>query len=362
MTSTACYAVVLAGGRGERFWPLSTTRTPKQFLPLFGDKTMLAQAVERLDGLVPPERIFVITHQDHCAAAQRATPQLPAANIVGEPVGRDTGAAVALGGALVARHDPEASFAVVTADHVIGEHALFRRTLADGLELARSEEALVTIGMRPDHASTGFGYIEAGAEAWVSDAGNRFFHARRFVEKPDRKKAEGYLASGRYYWNAGMFMWTVPVLQAAFDRHRPPLAGVLRTLTDVPAAGLDAALRDLYAGLEKISIDYAIMEQAERVMMAEGRFPWDDVGSWPAWARHFPADDHGNVVRGRVETLDAARNVVIAGDGVTALIGVEDLMVVRAGEALLVCSRDKAQEIKTMVQALAARGDCADVL
>lgn len=354
------YAVILAGGKGERFWPLSTSRTPKQLLRLVGDRPLLAQAVDRLEGLIPPERVRVITNADLVEATCAAVPELAPAHVVGEPVGRDTAAAVALACALVKREDPGAVFCVLTADHIIGDLTLFRDTLAACADQAREQEVLVTIGLRPTFASTGFGYIEAGNNA-TSQRKVAFSHVRGFVEKPDLATAESYLARGTFFWNSGMFVWSVPALEKALRAYAPQLSPLL----DAVAAGaqpLERILAEHYPPLERISIDYAVMEKADNILTAVGTFAWDDVGSWTALENHFEADAHGNICLGQVEGIEASDNIVVSGDRLTALVGVHDLIVVQAGAATLVCHRDRAQEIKAMVAQLKEAGSYQDLL
>lgn len=350
------YAVILAGGRGERFWPLSRAQRPKQLLSLVGETSLLAQAAERLAGLVPADRIYVITNADLVEASRRAAPALPPQNIVGEPVGRDTAPAVALATALIQARDPGAVFAVLTADHVIGDLPLFQSTLREGMAIAATGPHLVTIGIAPTEPSTGYGYIER-ADPIAERDGIRFFQAKRFVEKPDRATAEQYLAGGRYLWNSGMFIWSVASIRAAFAAHRPALAAFVDDLAaGVGQPGFDDRVAKAYASVEKISIDYAVMEKAQNFVVAEGRFAWDDVGSWTALANHFPADDAGNVVVGACAAHDAAGNIVYSRDRLTALVGVEGLVVVQADGVTLVCRRESAQDIKKLIEQLRASG------
>ncbi len=350
------YAVILAGGRGERFWPLSRARRPKQLLSLVGDEPLLAQAVHRLDGLIPPERVLIITNADLVEATRRAAPDVPPGNIVGEPVGRDTAPAVALAAALVKARDPNAAFAILTADHVMGDLPRFRKTLEAGLRLAAAGDHLVTIGIKPHEPSTGFGYIEQG-EPQPDVDGIRVHSARRFVEKPDRATAEAYLASGRYAWNSGMFIWSVAAIERALVRHAPALGALVeRMAAAARGPGFDSFLAAAYAAVSKISIDYAVMEKAANILVIEGAFAWDDVGSWPALERHFPADEQRNVMIGDAAAVHARGNIVYAKDRLTALVGVSDLIVVQAEDATLVCHRDHAQQIKELLAGLRARG------
>lgn len=362
MADQGDYAVILAGGRGERFWPLSTTRRPKQLLSLVGDEPLMAQAVSRLEGLIPPERIFVITNEDLVEATRDSIPVVPSKQIIGEPMGRDTAPAVALGALLVKAEDPGAAFCVLTADHVIGDLDVFRKTLREGMKLARSRDVLITIGIEPQGPSTGYGYIEAG-EPDRQAAGVEFFRAKRFVEKPDLETAEEYVRSGRYFWNSGMFIWSVSALEKGLKAHRPPLAEMMDRLAGKVGRGdFLQSVQAEYENLEKISIDYALMEKADNIVMAKGVFAWDDVGSWPALENHFTPDQAGNVVIGETEGLDAGSNIVYSKDRLTALLGVENLVVVQAEGVTLVCAKDRAQDIKKLVEQVRKAGRYEDRL
>lgn len=362
MANSTLYAVILAGGRGERFWPLSTRRHPKQFLKIFGGRSLLAQSADRLAGLVPPDRIYVITSDDLVDAARAAAPALPPGQIIGEPMGRDTGPAVALAGALVRARDPHASFAILTADHVIGDLDRFRATLQEAAHVAADRHALVTIGIPPRGPSTGFGYIEAGEKEATRD-GIEFLQARRFVEKPDSATAHSYVESGRYFWNAGMFIWTAATLHAQLHRHAPDLSAFMDRITPV---ALDpsrraAALAAEYPELRKISIDYALMEKADRVLMARSPFAWDDVGSWTALESQLPADSSGNVSTHDLITCDAFGNIVCSRKPV-ALLGVRDHVVVEADGVLMICPKNRAADLRKLVEAVRATGRHEDLL
>jgi mannose-1-phosphate guanylyltransferase len=350
------YAVIMAGGKGERFWPLSTSKHPKQLLALVGDKPLIAQAVDRLEGLVPAQNIFVVTNADLVDATREAAPLLPPENIVGEPFGRDTAAAVACGGALVKARDENGVFAVLTADQVIGDLDIFFATLKGGMALAEQTDILVTIGIKPSYPATGFGYIESG-EAFDRVEDVEFRKASRFVEKPDEPTASGYVSSGKFFWNSGMFIWSVPALENAFDAHCPSMRNLMDCLTDYAREGTIVEGMDAtYPSLEKISIDYALMEKADNIIMACGTFAWDDVGSWPALESHFPQDKDGNTRIGQVEALDAANNIVLSRGRLTAVVGVEGLIVVQADGVTLVCPKERAQDIKQMVLELREKG------
>jgi mannose-1-phosphate guanylyltransferase len=356
------FAVILAGGKGERFWPLSTARRPKQLLSLVGDRPLLAQAVERLDGLIPPDHIFVVTAEDLVEPTRLYVPDLRASNIVGEPMGRDTAAAIAVGAGLVRGRDENAVFCVLTADHVIGDLAVFRTTLERCMRLASEREVLVTIGIPPRWPSSAYGYIECG-KALPADGNVEFLQAKRFVEKPDTETAKEYVAGGRFLWNSGMFIWSVRSIESALMRHRPELGGLIRRVAE--ARGGDA-VRDVlaaeYPRIERISIDYAVMEKATNIVVAKGQFAWDDVGSWTALEEHFPKDADGNVLVGLCEAMDAQGNIVVSDSGLTALVDVKDLVVVRTRDVTLVCPKHRAQDIKKLVERLRARKELERLL
>jgi mannose-1-phosphate guanylyltransferase len=362
MNSSTPYAVIMAGGKGERFWPMSTSRKPKQLLDLVGERPLIAQAVERMRDLIPAERVFVITNADLVEATCEVLPELPAENVIGEPMGRDTAAAVALGCALVEARDPDGVFAVMTADHVMGDLPIFNRTLSESLDLAAREDVLITMGIQPTHPDTGFGYIRVG-EVLETPGDTRFYPVKRFEEKPTLPRAKEFVDSGTCYWNSGMFIWSVRSLRQALQQHCPALTRMMDVVgPHVGHASFDEVLRKEYENLSKISIDYALMEKAGNIRMARGEFQWDDVGSWPAIAHHFPKDDAGNTCIGQTELLASSGNVVYSKGRLTACLGVEDLIVVQADGVTLVCARDRAQDIKQLVKALHERGDCGHLL
>lgn len=352
------YVVIMAGGRGERFWPVSRLARPKQLLPIVGDKAMLTQTVERLSGLVDVKDVFVITNAEQRAAVLEVCPDLDPAKVVGEPVGRDTAAAVGLAAILVRREAPSATFAMLPADAVIHDAAGLQATLETAFQAAEAQPVLSTIGITADFPATGYGYIQQGAK--LGDyAGREVFNVKRFVEKPDLETAESYLQSGDYFWNAGMFIWSVPSIVAELEKSTPSLWSALQAIDSGLHDGddLDALLAEHYPNLEKISVDYAIIEKATNVVMVESGFDWDDVGEWPAVARHYDADESGNVIRGSAELSEAKGNIVYSQDEshLVALLGVEDLIVVRTEDATLVCHKDKAQDLKALVKLIGAK-------
>lgn len=348
------FVVIMAGGRGERFWPQSCAATPKHLLPIVGEKSMLAQTVERVAGVVPRENVFVLTTRAQQAGCQAACPELPAANIVAEPMGRDTAAATGLAMLLVKQRSPGAAFAMLPADHVIHDVQEYAKLLRVAFEAAEAADVLVTLGIKPTAPETGFGYIHQSGP-WRHIGGREVMKVQRFVEKPDLETAQRYLASGEYYWNAGMFVWRVPVVEAAFRAHAAELyAGLAKLETAAKTAGgWAAALPDVYPTLPRISVDYALMEKSTNVVVVPATFDWDDVGAWPAIAKHFTPDAAGNVLRGLAMVEGGANNIVVSDDGhLTAVVGASDLVVVHTAQATLVCPKEKAQEIKALLKRL----------
>src|SRR6478609_7608699 len=287
------YALILAGGSGERFWPLSRRARPKQLLRLVAEETLLEQAVTRLDGLVPAERLLILTNVEQEAAVRELLPKLPKENIVAEPAKRDTAAAVALGAGWVAARDHSATMIVLPADHVINDTAAFQKTLAAAAAAAEETGALVTIGVKPTWACPGYGYIEQGEAVRLRsvDEENAVHRVVRFREKPNADLAESFLRKGNFRWNAGMFVWSMPSVLSEFNRYTPELG---RFISHMRARGnFEKTVNEQFAMLPKISFDYAIMEKADRVLVVEATFDWDDVGSWRAVARYLKSDDKG---------------------------------------------------------------------
>jgi len=353
------YIVIMAGGRGERFWPKSRLARPKHLQSIVGDSTMLEQTIDRVTGIVPTKNILVITNAKQRDAMLEVCPQLGPDQIIAEPVGRDTAAAVGLATLLVEQLDPEATYAILPADHVIHDGEGYAEVLKRAFEAAEKSESLVTIGIQPDEPATGYGYIHV--DKTLDEIGGKpVYSVERFVEKPDLETAKSYLEQGGYYWNAGMFIWKVSAVDAALKAHAAELYEGLEVIRAGLNAGkdLDPLLAETYPPLKKISVDFAIMEKAENVTMVESGFDWDDVGAWPAIERHYPKDDAGNVVRGLVAFENAKNNIVVSENGhLTAVIGVDDLIVVHTPDATLVCRKDQAQDIKKVVKALEANPD-----
>lgn len=351
------HAVIMAGGAGTRFWPRSRTRRPKQLLAIAGARSMIRSTYERLLPLVPPERILVVTRGEQELAVRAELPELPAANVLVEPSGRNTAPCIGLAAAvLLARGAATDTMVVLPADHAIAREDEFRAVLADGERLLQHHDVLLTLGMRPRHPETGYGYLRCGALA--ATAGDRRFHrVERFVEKPDLQTATALVADGRHLWNSGMFLWRVGRIRAELARHLPALVpGLERLQSAYGTAAWRAVLESAYDAFPSISIDYGVMEKAADVWVTSVDLGWNDVGSWASLADLRPHDDAGNVLPAEAMAVDARRNIVEGCGRAVVLVGVADLIVVDAEDALLVCHRDRAQDVGKIPERLRQRG------
>ncbi|WP_285723533.1 mannose-1-phosphate guanylyltransferase [Geothrix rubra] len=340
-------AVVMAGGRGTRFWPRSRNARPKQFLAIVGTETLLHQTVRRLEGHVAPERVFVVTTEDLAEETRRMLPELPPENVLVEPEGRNTAPCLALALVQIERRFPGSVMAVLSADHWIGDRQRFLEDLDTAARHAATARELVTFGIRPTYPETGYGYIESEGEGAV-------LQVKAFREKPPVEVALQYLESGRHYWNAGMFVWTLADLRAGLEAHAPE---VLAPLDAWSRDGADPrTLAAAYRQLPQVAIDVALMEKAKSVAVVPARFSWSDVGSWPAAIEFQDADAQGNVSQGDTLLLDTRNSAFFGGRRLIAASGVEDLIVVDEPDALLICHRDRAQSVKQIVERLKAEG------
>jgi mannose-1-phosphate guanylyltransferase len=352
--STAPIVVIMAGGAGTRFWPAGTVERPKQFLSLLGERSLLQQSFDRARLLAPLDRISVLTNAALVSQVRSQLPELDPARVIGEPMRRDTAAAVCLGALLVEAWFGPSVMVVLTADHTIGPDAEFVRTMTSASARAAEGTSLYTIGIPPDHPSTAYGYLERGA-AIPTDDGVEHHHVSSFREKPDRATALGFLASGAFYWNSGMFVWRTDAILSRFTRLLPRHAEILRSAIARGGPTMDPdALRHAFAALEPVSVDYGIMEQADDVRVVGATFSWSDIGGWEALGEHLPRDGHGNRHNARLALLEAEENVVFSTDPdeLVALVGVEGLVVVRAGSRTLIVPRERAEEVKRLVSSL----------
>lgn len=353
------YIVIIAGGKGERFWPQSRAERPKQLLPIVGNSPLLTQTVERVRPIVPADHIYVITSALQEKGVRAVCAGLPKENIIAEPEGRDTAAAVGLAAAIIGARDPNGVFAVLPADHVIHNEKKYQSDLKAAFIAAKSAPVMVTIGITPDEPATGFGYVQRG-KVWKTIRRKPIYEVKRFVEKPDLKTAKKYVKSGTYLWNAGMFVWSVPVVETAIAKFAPELDAGLALIRTALAKGrkLVPVMKKVYPTLQKISVDYALLEKSDNVVVLPSTFDWDDVGAWPAVARHYKPDAAGNVGKGSTLVEQGSGNIVFSeGDHLVTIVGADNLIVVHTENATLVCPIDKAQEIKAAVNRVASLPD-----
>jgi mannose-1-phosphate guanylyltransferase len=344
------YVVILAGGEGTRLWPLSRSRRPKQLLSLSGQQSLIQQTVARVRPLVPPERILIVTERSHAVDLRAQLPELPDASIVVEPTRRNTAGALLLAALHVQARDPDATWASLHSDALILDDDEFRRTLRAALELAARGEHLVTTGIRPQSPATAYGYIQQAEQIATVD-GYPVHRVARFVEKPDLETARRYVLSGEHLWNPGVFVWKNTALLDAFRRHQPQM---LEALTSVPLGSVD----EVYPSIRRESIDTAIMERADNVATLPATFRWTDLGSWAELWEVSERDADGNVVRGQGRFLqaDSRDNLVYADGRAVALVGARDLVVVETADAVFVCPRARALDVKLIVQQLQNEG------
>jgi mannose-1-phosphate guanylyltransferase len=343
------YAILMAGGSGTRFWPASRRDRPKQFLRIGGTDPLLVQARRRIAGLVPPERTLVITLQGLVAEVRELLGDLPAENVLAEPVGKNTGPCVALAACEIERRAPDSIQVVLPADHVIRPVQAFEQSVRAAAAEALRHDALVVFGIRPDHPATGFGYVEAG-ELCGEPLGTPVFRVRRFVEKPPLAQAREFLARGSYYWNAGIFVWHTRAICGALEAFMPAARAAF-------AGPPPKDLTRLYAGLESTSIDVAVLERAGDVRVVPVDYSWSDVGSWEALSAVLEPDAAENVHGGGAEAVfhDSRRCIAYADPGeLIAVLGLEDVVVVHAAGATLVCSRERAQAVRELVARIGA--------
>lgn len=353
------YAIIMAGGRGERFWPQSRASHPKQLLRLLGNLTLIEQAVERLLPLFEPSNIVIITNNDYVAPMQSLLSMLPDENIIGEPSGRDTAPCIALALAYVkaVSKSPSPLLAILPSDHVINDTASFRDVLADSLEVAK-RGSIVTIGVNPSFPSTGYGYICTG-ETLPSSYKTSFHTCKGFKEKPSLKVAEEYLKSGSYKWNCGIFVASAATLSDAFAKHAPGLSKSIPKMEESLRSDRTAgSLAPIYESLERISFDYAVMEKSQDIVVAECTFDWDDVGSWTSMRNQIRPESNNNVIRGLHVGIDS-KDCIVVGDSthLIATVDVQDLVIVSTEDATLVCNAKSAQRVKELVQIISSRPD-----
>jgi mannose-1-phosphate guanylyltransferase len=343
----------MAGGVGERFWPWSRRKRPKQLLDLTGRGSMIDLTVDRLKGLSEPEEILIVTNvEQQDSILEQVSGKLPPENIIGEPAKQNTAPCIGLAAVVLRRKYGNQPMLVLPADHLIEPVEKFQALVRAASGYVAEQGKLLTFGIKPTRAETGYGYIHAGKSLFQSD-GAEICHAEEFLEKPDADTARKFVEDGNYFWNSGMFMWTTEAILEQLEKHIPDLHGVLMQIeTESGTRPLPEVLNELYPGVPSISIDYGVMEKASNVVVIKAEFDWNDVGSWEFIRDVHRADAQGNVAVGDHVLIDATNNTVVSPDRTVAVLGLDDVVVVDGGDTVLVCRRDRVQEVKKVVKLL----------
>jgi mannose-1-phosphate guanylyltransferase len=349
-------AVIMAGGSGTRFWPLSRRSRPKQFLPIATPRPMIVETVERLLPLLPYESISTISNRSQAAMIRRLVPRLPARNVLVEPMSRNTAASLILATAGVYRQDPGAVVFALPADHLIAQPESFRRKLAAAAAAAAGQEAIVTFGIPPTFPATGFGYIHYSSSKTLRIKSEVFCPVLRFKEKPNLARARKFLRQGSHAWNSGIFIWRADVFAKKLERHAPDFFPFWQRILSALAKKDGAEIGRVFREIPATSIDYALMERAQGVLMNKGDFGWSDVGSWVAVADIWPKDAAGNSIRGESLLLDAHRCLIYCPRRLAAVVGLDDIIVVDTEDALLICHRERDQAVKDVIESLRKEG------
>jgi mannose-1-phosphate guanylyltransferase len=346
------FAVIMAGGVGTRFWPKSRGRSPKQFLEILDQGTMIENTLERVKPLVAQKDVFVVTNAQQVDMLLKLVPWIPTQNVLAEPLGRNTAACIGLAALWIERIDPEGLMVISPADHIVKDSEEFSRILRLALRVADEKDALVTIGIKPTHPETGYGYIQSAEEEIDRNEyrGEGVYRVKTFAEKPNLETAERFLKSGDFFWNSGIFLWKARVILREFELHLPDLYEQLREVGKTIGTPMyQQTLEHAYRIIRSISIDYGIMEKAGNVFVVKGDFGWSDVGSWDEVVRLTVKAADGNSLKGRAFVFDSKNNYIDAGNKVVAALGIEDLIVISTDDALLICKKGKSQDVKEVV-------------
>lgn len=343
------YAVIMAGGVGSRFWPRSKKKLPKQLLKIFGENTMIQDTVERISSIVSKENVLIVTNEVQKDGVKEQLPYIPDENILVEPFGRNTAACIGLASIIIQQRDPDAVTFVLPADHIIKDGESFITTLMNAAKFANENPALVTIGIVPTRPETGYGYIQIDEESEKENV----FKVLTFAEKPNYATAVNFINSGDFFWNSGMFIWKIDTIMNEIKQHMPDLyEGLQQIKEQIDAPDFLNILSNIYGQLRSISIDYGIMEKSENVFLVKGKFNWSDVGSWEAVYQLSDKDSDGNVKTGTVYTDMVLDSYIYSPEKFTAVIGLDDIIVINCNDALLICKRDKAQDVKNIIDHL----------
>ncbi len=353
------FAVIMAGGKGARFWPRSREKMPKHLLDILGEQSIIRQTVDRIRPLVPPERTLIVTGRSHAAELIRQLPEIPPENILIEPVGRNTAPCIGLAAIHILKRVPDDVMLVLPSDHRIGDEPRFRQVLRAAADAASRKNPLVTIGIRPTGPETGYGYIEQGA-LFATLQQEKIYRVRSIREKPPLEEARRFLEQGGFSWNSGMFAWKASTILTAIERFLPGLHQGLRQIREALGTVREGeVVGAIYAGLQAVSIDYGVMEKAKEVLIIPGDFGWSDLGSWDALWEVSAKDENGNAVRGEVIGIDAGDSLIHCPGKLVALVGVKDLLVVETNDALLICRRGRSQDVRKVVAAIEKKGSAS---
>jgi mannose-1-phosphate guanylyltransferase len=356
MSRSAIRVVIMAGGSGTRFWPLSRQKRPKQFLPITGSKTMLEETVDRLEPFVPLSRITTVADAEQTETIRRLIPRLPAENCLIEPQAKNTAPSLILATASLFNQDPKAAVIVLPSDHLIGDVPVYLKQLEAGADAACASDSLITFGIRPSFPATGYGYIHFAKKKSSTFGGFSFFDVLEFKEKPALKQAQEFLAAGNYWWNSGMFIWRAETFAAKLKKHAPEFWPFWERTAAALRAGNRREVEAVFKEAPSLSIDFALMEKAQGVVVCPADFRWSDVGAWSSLLEVWPKDGQGNAARGELLSLDSGNCLVYSPGKLTALVGVNDLIVVETEDALLVCRRDQDQKVKDILDKLKKNG------
>jgi mannose-1-phosphate guanylyltransferase len=348
------YMLIMAGGGGTRFWPLSRKDTPKQFINLSGNDALINETIERCAKIIPPERAFIVTNKDQSEAMERVMmPEVPRGNILYEPVGRNTAPCILYAAIHICKKHGDGVLCVFPSDHYITEGGKFLDTLSLAADVAEKSGKVVTIGIKPTFPATGYGYVRKGGPS----AHNGVFELDRFVEKPDFGRAQGYVESGEYFWNSGMFVWKVSLVLELYKRFLPRIYNMFMQAEEAFATGNEQKmLAEIYPKLDNISVDYGIMERVDDALIIPGDFGWNDIGSWDALGSIVPSDEYGNIVKANHIGFETNECIIYSSDKFIATLGIHNTVIVEAGGAILVCAKDKAQDVKRIVETIKERG------
>lgn len=349
------YCLIMAGGSGTRFWPRSLVKKPKQYLSLFGDQSLIQETVQRFANFIPEVSIYVVSAKSQQDVLEEQTTNLPKENLIFEPVGKNTLPAIGLAALFIAEKDPDGIMIVSPSDHLIQNDELFRQTIESAAQIAEEKNGIVTIGITPKHPATGYGYVKTAEEVKIGQL-IKSFAVNKFVEKPNLEVATGYLQTGGFFWNSGIFIFKVSVFLDAVEKYSPALfADLMRIKEHIGTADYDEALDRIYREVQSISVDYGILEKAENVFLVQGDFVWNDLGSWEEVYKYDKKDENGNAVTGESILLDTKNSYVYAPNSLVAVVGLDDVIVVQEGDTILVCKRDRAEDIKAVVGEITKR-------